>query len=107
MRRTIADQPGTRHAVTTLDEHSPSSPPRSPALGDLLGSRFFAPAHHERLRRREPPPGPWRWTDDAEMACSVVAVLAASLTSRRARYRLQTTIESLNARLRRSVNARG
>ena len=29
------------------------------------------------LKRRELPPGPWQWTDDTEMACSVVAVLAA------------------------------
>ncbi|HEX5120639.1 MAG TPA: ADP-ribosylglycohydrolase family protein [Pseudonocardiaceae bacterium] len=45
------------------------------ALGDALGSQFFVPANHEFLLRRELPPGPWQWTDDAEMACSVVAVL--------------------------------
>lgn len=46
-------------------------------VGDALGSQFFAPANHPLLRRRALPPGPWRWTDDTEMACSVVAVLAA------------------------------
>ncbi|MFD4609816.1 ADP-ribosylglycohydrolase family protein [Streptomyces sp. NPDC058440] len=50
---------------------------RGLAVGDALGSQFFAPAHHPLLRRRELPPGPWQWTDDTEMACSVVTVLAA------------------------------
>ncbi|MFL4907473.1 ADP-ribosylglycohydrolase family protein [Streptomyces sp. MMS24-I2-30] len=50
---------------------------RGLAVGDALGSQFFVPANHPLLRRRELPPGPWQWTDDTEMACSVVAVLAA------------------------------
>ncbi|MFF0464461.1 ADP-ribosylglycohydrolase family protein [Streptomyces mexicanus] len=50
---------------------------RGLAVGDALGSQFFVPAHYPLLRRRELPPGPWRWTDDTEMACSVVAVLAS------------------------------
>ncbi|MEU6538640.1 ADP-ribosylglycohydrolase family protein [Streptomyces sp. NPDC047000] len=47
------------------------------AVGDALGSQFFVPGNHPLLRRRELPAGPWQWTDDTEMACSVVAVLAA------------------------------
>ncbi|MDT0450249.1 ADP-ribosylglycohydrolase family protein [Streptomyces hesseae] len=46
------------------------------AVGDALGSQFFVPAHYPSLKRRELPPGPWSWTDDTEMACSVLAVLA-------------------------------
>jgi ADP-ribosylglycohydrolase len=46
------------------------------ALGDALGSQFFVPANHDALEHRQPPPSPWQWTDDAEMACSVFAVLA-------------------------------
>ncbi|MFD7817599.1 ADP-ribosylglycohydrolase family protein [Streptomyces sp. NPDC059785] len=50
---------------------------RGLAVGDALGSQFFVPASYPLLQRRELPPGPWRWTDDTEMASSVVAVLAA------------------------------
>ncbi|GHE06812.1 ADP-ribosylglycohydrolase family protein [Streptomyces alanosinicus] len=50
---------------------------RGLAVGDALGSQFFVPANHPLLKRRELPAGPWQWTDDTEMACSVVAVLAA------------------------------
>lgn len=46
------------------------------AVGDALGSQFFVPANLSFLRRRALPPAPWQWTDDTEMACSVVAVLA-------------------------------
>ncbi|PRH80616.1 hypothetical protein C6N75_03195 [Streptomyces solincola] len=49
---------------------------RGLSVGDALGSQFFVPAHYPLLKRRELPPGPWQWTDDTEMACSVVAVLA-------------------------------
>ena len=45
-------------------------------MGDALGSQFFVPANYPLLKRRELPPGPWQWTDDTEMACSVLAVLA-------------------------------
>ena len=44
-------------------------------LGDALGSQFFVPANRTALEERQPPPSPWQWTDDAEMACSVFAVL--------------------------------
>ncbi|WP_329545143.1 ADP-ribosylglycohydrolase family protein [Streptomyces sp. NBC_01356] len=49
---------------------------RGLAVGDALGSQFFVPANYPLLKRRELPPRPWQWTDDTEMACSVVAVLA-------------------------------
>ncbi|MEV0979647.1 ADP-ribosylglycohydrolase family protein [Streptomyces sp. NPDC049915] len=50
---------------------------RGLAVGDALGSQFFVPANYPLLKSRELPPGPWQWTDDTEMACSVVAVLAS------------------------------
>ncbi|MEV4355210.1 ADP-ribosylglycohydrolase family protein [Nonomuraea sp. NPDC049625] len=46
------------------------------ALGDAFGSQFFVPANHHALSSRLLPPGPWQWTDDTEMACSVYRVLA-------------------------------
>ena len=49
---------------------------RGLAVGDALGSQFFVPANYPLLKRRELPPGPWQWTDDTEMAGSVVAVLS-------------------------------
>ncbi|ASO20174.1 ADP-ribosylglycohydrolase [Actinoalloteichus hoggarensis] len=49
---------------------------RGLALGDALGSQFFVPDNRPYLDEHRPPPGPWQWTDDTEMACSVVAVLA-------------------------------
>ncbi|WP_030220827.1 ADP-ribosylglycohydrolase family protein [Streptomyces bikiniensis] len=49
---------------------------RGLSVGDALGSQFFVPVHYPLLKRRELPPGPWQWTDDTEMACSVLAVLA-------------------------------
>ncbi|MEU6815964.1 ADP-ribosylglycohydrolase family protein [Streptomyces sp. NPDC046860] len=50
---------------------------RGLAVGDALGSQFFVPVNHPLLGRRELPAGSWQWTDDTEMACSVVSVLAA------------------------------
>lgn len=50
---------------------------RGLALGDALGSQFFVPAHYPALHSRTLPPGTWQWTDDTEMACSVVAVLGS------------------------------
>ncbi|MFF4707676.1 ADP-ribosylglycohydrolase family protein [Streptomyces sp. NPDC001288] len=50
---------------------------RGLATGDALGSQFFVPVNYPLLQRRELPSGTWQWTDDTEMACSVVAVLAA------------------------------
>ncbi|MGK5557994.1 ADP-ribosylglycohydrolase family protein, partial [Actinomadura kijaniata] len=48
---------------------------RGLAVGDALGSQFFVPENRGAFERRETPPGPWEWTDDTEMACSVFAVL--------------------------------
>jgi ADP-ribosylglycohydrolase len=48
---------------------------RGLAVGDAFGETIAArPAD---LAARELPPTPWRWTDDTEMACSVVHVLLA------------------------------
>ncbi|QWQ40715.1 ADP-ribosylglycohydrolase family protein [Streptomyces sp. YPW6] len=49
---------------------------RGLSVGDALGSQFFVPANYPLLRQRALPPGPWQWTDDTEMACSILAVLA-------------------------------
>jgi len=48
---------------------------RGLAIGDALGSQFFVPANRPLLDERTPPPSPWQWTDDTEMACSVVLEL--------------------------------
>ena len=48
---------------------------RGLSVGDALGSQFFVPVNYPRLKRRELPEGRWQWTDDTEMACSVLAVL--------------------------------
>ncbi len=46
------------------------------SVGDALGSQFFVPGRHpgDLAAGRLPAP-PWSWTDDTEMACSVVAAL--------------------------------
>ncbi|RCH64119.1 ADP-ribosylglycohydrolase family protein [Streptomyces sp. SDr-06] len=50
---------------------------RGLSVGDALGSQFFVPVNYPLLKRRELPDGPWQWTDDTEMACSVLAVLVS------------------------------
>ncbi|MFD8234338.1 ADP-ribosylglycohydrolase family protein [Streptomyces sp. NPDC059696] len=50
---------------------------RGLSVGDALGSQYFVPVNYPLLKRREVPSGLWQWTDDTEMAGSVVAVLAA------------------------------
>ncbi|MFJ8715937.1 ADP-ribosylglycohydrolase family protein [Streptomyces violaceus] len=50
---------------------------RGLSVGDALGSQYFVPVNYPLLKRREVPSGPWQWTDDTEMAGSIVAVLAA------------------------------
>ncbi|MEV5768424.1 ADP-ribosylglycohydrolase family protein [Micromonospora sp. NPDC052213] len=51
------------------------------SVGDALGSQFFVPGRHPAdLAAGRLPPPPWEWTDDTEMACSVVAALAAAGT---------------------------
>ncbi|MGC5019574.1 ADP-ribosylglycohydrolase family protein [Micromonospora sp. DT47] len=47
------------------------------SVGDALGSQFFVPGRRpEDFAAGRLPPPPWQWTDDTEMACSVVAELA-------------------------------
>jgi ADP-ribosylglycohydrolase len=60
---------------------NPSDPARLSfdglSVGDAFGERLFGePADAlARMARREPAPGPWRYTDDTERALSIVAVL--------------------------------
>ncbi|MEU4477326.1 ADP-ribosylglycohydrolase family protein [Micromonospora sp. NPDC023966] len=47
------------------------------SVGDALGSQFFVPGRHPAdLAAGRLPAPPWQWTDDTEMACSVVAALS-------------------------------
>lgn len=42
------------------------------SVGDALGAQFFVPGNSvAALLDGRPPAGPWPWTDDTEMACSV------------------------------------
>lgn len=50
---------------------------RGLSVGDALGSQFFVPSNYPLLKLRELPTGAWQWTDDTEMACSVLSVLMA------------------------------
>ncbi|WP_063856512.1 ADP-ribosylglycohydrolase family protein [Kitasatospora griseola] len=44
------------------------------SVGDALGAQFFVPATaRAHFSAGTVPPGPWPWTDDTEMACSVYA----------------------------------
>ncbi|MFI6443660.1 ADP-ribosylglycohydrolase family protein [Kitasatospora sp. NPDC050543] len=43
------------------------------SVGDALGAQFFVPGAFAHLANGTTPPGPWPWTDDTEMACSVYA----------------------------------
>lgn len=45
------------------------------SVGDAFGERFFSWSVEEMAPQRVPPPGPWRYTDDTEMALSLVSVL--------------------------------
>lgn len=45
------------------------------SVGDALGQRFFVPESEWRIEQREVPPAPWRYTDDTEMALSIVETL--------------------------------
>ncbi|MGX1804169.1 ADP-ribosylglycohydrolase family protein [Nocardia sp. NPDC055321] len=48
------------------------------SVGDALGAQFFVPGtSFPDLRAGRPPAGPWPWTDDTEMACSVYRELRA------------------------------
>ena len=46
------------------------------ATGDAFGAQILLPGDHRDVVGRRLPIPPWRWTDDTEMACSVVAVLS-------------------------------
>ena len=48
------------------------------ALGDAFGQRYFGADGAERIRERVLAPAPWRWTDDTEMAVSLVEELGVS-----------------------------
>ena len=51
------------------------------SVGDGFGEQFFSPAIvAKHLAERSLPPGPWSWTDDTNMALSIVDVLNASGT---------------------------
>jgi ADP-ribosylglycohydrolase len=46
------------------------------SVGDALGAQYFVPGNRpDDLFAGTVPPGLWDWTDDTEMACSVVAEL--------------------------------
>ncbi len=48
------------------------------SVGDAFGERFFSWSVAERVPLRAAPPGPWLYTDDTEMALSLVSVLRQS-----------------------------
>jgi len=47
------------------------------SVGDALGERFFGPPGQTaaRIEDRQLPPAPWGWTDDTQMALSIVEAL--------------------------------
>lgn len=45
------------------------------SVGDAFGQQFFRKESHEWIRTRCPPPGPWPYTDDTEMALGVFDTL--------------------------------
>jgi ADP-ribosylglycohydrolase len=48
------------------------------SVGDALGAQFFVPGtSFAELAAGHPPQSPWPWTDDTEMACTVVSELLA------------------------------
>ncbi|QNA75757.1 ADP-ribosylglycohydrolase family protein [Streptomyces sp. So13.3] len=67
----------TAHPVDSENISRALASLRGLAVGDALGSQFFVPSNYQALQNGGLPPGVWQWTDDTEMACSVLAVLAA------------------------------
>ncbi len=61
-----------RRALLSLDGLS---------VGDVLGERFFGLPEEaaQRIAARTVPPGPWRYTDDTEMALGLVECLRGLL----------------------------
>ncbi|MFF0613526.1 ADP-ribosylglycohydrolase family protein [Nocardia tengchongensis] len=49
---------------------------RGLAVGDAFGSCFDDAINHSALLERRVLPGPWLWTDDTQMACSIFTVLS-------------------------------
>src|SRR5215813_10127996 len=47
------------------------------SVGDAFGERFFGPSHEvlQNIARRDLPVAPWIYTDDTEMALSIVEIL--------------------------------
>jgi ADP-ribosylglycohydrolase len=47
------------------------------SVGDAFGERFFGPPNEvwQRISRRDLPDAPWTYTDDTEMALSIVEIL--------------------------------
>lgn len=45
------------------------------SVGDAFGERFFTPGSDGLIASRELPPGPWRYTDDTEMALGLYECL--------------------------------
>src|SRR5690349_69102 len=47
------------------------------SVGDAFGERFFGPREEavQRILRRELPDTPWFYTDDTEMALSIVEII--------------------------------
>jgi ADP-ribosylglycohydrolase len=47
------------------------------SVGDAFGERFFGPSHEvlQRISRRQLPNAPWSYTDDTEMALSILEIL--------------------------------
>ncbi|MDF9816088.1 ADP-ribosylglycohydrolase family protein [Streptomyces sp. SPB162] len=66
----------TAHPVDSENTSRALASLRGLAVGDALGSQFFVPSNYPTLQNGGLPPGVWQWTDDTEMACSVLAVLA-------------------------------
>ena len=67
----------TAHPIDSENTARALASLRGLAVGDALGSQFFVPSNYKALQNGGLPPGVWQWTDDTEMACSVLAVLAA------------------------------
>ncbi|TQN31690.1 ADP-ribosylglycohydrolase [Haloactinospora alba] len=70
---------GTTSTVMLRTETTPTQRARTAltglAIGDGFGSRIFVGADQHTLAERVLPPGPWPWSDDTEMACSVYSEL--------------------------------
>lgn len=45
------------------------------SVGDALGERYFTSAADTLIAARTLPRAPWHWTDDTQMALSIVSVL--------------------------------